>query len=203
VFVLSGHFRAFLLSLVCDDGAVVYINGVQVYSLNMPVSGAITFRTAALTARNGIDETTPVDVALPASAFVLGENVIAVSVHNSGLTSSDMRFDAQLQAEPLPSPSPSPPAVIDNVLVRRRSLWTFHQDTSTPPRAPDWTTPAFDDASWASGVGVFGFGDGQPTRVVAVGSPPISAYFRTVFVVPFVERVAAARVNLLRDDGCV
>jgi hypothetical protein len=43
------------MSVVCDDGAVVYVNGVEVNRLNMP-AGNITDATSALVAKNAPEE---------------------------------------------------------------------------------------------------------------------------------------------------
>ena len=60
-----------------DDGAVVYLNGVEVHRANMP-GGAVSFTTAASTALGGADESTFFETALSPSALVEGTNVLAV-----------------------------------------------------------------------------------------------------------------------------
>ncbi len=89
------------LGLLRDDGAVGYVNGVEVFRSNMPVS-AVDETTLATTAVGGTDESTfhtaPVDPAL----LVSGANVVAVEVHQANVTSSDLSFDFELMAEALP-----------------------------------------------------------------------------------------------------
>ncbi|MCL5098964.1 MAG: lamin tail domain-containing protein, partial [Candidatus Omnitrophica bacterium] len=78
------------LSFIVDDGAVVYLNGAEVYRYNLP-AGPITFSTLAL---SGVLDPQPFGpISLPANALVAGRNVLAVEVHqgpplppNSGLT---------------------------------------------------------------------------------------------------------------------
>jgi hypothetical protein len=87
------------LRLVRDDGAVVYLNGAEVWRSNITNSGPIAYNTKALSAMSGADEsrwwTTNADPAL----LMAGTNLVAVEVHQSDLGSSDLAFDFQLQAE--------------------------------------------------------------------------------------------------------
>ncbi|HEX2749307.1 MAG TPA: Ig-like domain-containing protein [Verrucomicrobiales bacterium] len=80
-----------------DDGAVIYINGVEVARSNMP-AGAINYLTTAVnnTGDTPADETTYFPLTLPANVLVNGPNVIAVEVHQSGTSSSDISFDMDL-----------------------------------------------------------------------------------------------------------
>ncbi len=82
------------VTTVIDDGAVVYLNGQEVLRIGMP-TGPIRFGTFA--GRN-VDEAQFEGFAIPASALVPGENVIAVEVHQRDATSSDIVFGMSLQA---------------------------------------------------------------------------------------------------------
>ena len=77
-----------------DDGAVVYLNGVEVVRTNMP-SGTITNSTLASTTVSGVDEDMFYVFVIPAATLKEGSNVIAVEVHQSG-PSSDISFDLEL-----------------------------------------------------------------------------------------------------------
>jgi hypothetical protein len=81
------------LDLVYDDGAVVYLNGVEVDRFDMP-AGAITHNTGAAAATGPEIEVTGWTV--DPSYLVEGENVLAVSVHQYNVASSDLSLDAQL-----------------------------------------------------------------------------------------------------------
>jgi len=78
-------------SLIRDDGAAVYVNGVEVFRSNLP-AGALTFTTRASAGLGGTDETNPIPFTIPASALVPGTNVIAVELHNAGPTNADASF---------------------------------------------------------------------------------------------------------------
>jgi Calcineurin-like phosphoesterase/Purple acid Phosphatase, N-terminal domain len=82
------------LNLLCGDGVVIYLNGKEVHRANIP-AGAITYKTmaAAMTSNNSFYATT-----IPASALVAGENVIAVEVHQAGITDTHLSFELELTA---------------------------------------------------------------------------------------------------------
>src|SRR5689334_3098429 len=84
-------FSTIAMTLTYDDGAVVYVNGNEVYRISMPV-GPVTYTTLATTAADYVPEV----VSLPASAFVAGANTIAVEVHQANGTSSDVSFNLVL-----------------------------------------------------------------------------------------------------------
>ena len=91
----AAAFNALTLRLMRDDGAVVYINGVEVWRTNMP-TGTVSSSTPASVAIGGADESTFIQTTLSPSLLVNGANVLAVELHQSGGTSSDISFDLQL-----------------------------------------------------------------------------------------------------------
>lgn len=103
---------ALTLSLLRDDGAVVYLNGTEVARTNMPV-GTIAYDTYASGAIGGADETAYVNFNLStaplqksdrrAPELTHGTNVLAVELHQAAATSSDVSFDLQLDATNVPT----------------------------------------------------------------------------------------------------
>ena len=83
------------LGVLRDDGAVVYLNGTEVFRTNMP-AGTISAATLASAALGGSDETTYAAAAVNPGLLVSGTNVLAVEIHQSGATSSDISFDLRL-----------------------------------------------------------------------------------------------------------
>jgi chitodextrinase len=79
------------VGLIRDDGAAVYVNGVEVFRNNLP-AGALSFTTKASASLGGTDEKNPITFAIPASALVPGTNVIAVELHNAGPLNGDASF---------------------------------------------------------------------------------------------------------------
>jgi hypothetical protein len=89
-------FTTVLAELVRDDGAVIYVNGVEVGRDNMP-AGAVTPTTGSATIiSDRTAERTPVSISIPASAFRAGANTVAVEIHNSDAWSGDLSFDLKL-----------------------------------------------------------------------------------------------------------
>lgn len=79
-----------------DDGAVLYINGVEVARSNMPTA-AVTFTTLAASAVDGAAESAPVTVSVPATLLHEGFNTIAVEVHQRATQgAADLTMDGQL-----------------------------------------------------------------------------------------------------------
>ncbi len=96
----SSLFSGLNLRLLRDDGAVVYLNGVEIWRTNMP-AGSVTYTTLASSAVGGTDETTFYSpAALLANTLVDGANVLAVEIHQSGAASSDISFDLELTGVP-------------------------------------------------------------------------------------------------------
>lgn len=85
--------------LLRDDGAVVYVNGTEVFRSNMP-GGTIGYQTLASSA---IDDNTFYSAAISPSLLVNGANVVAVEVHQANGTSSDLSFDLELTASTTPA----------------------------------------------------------------------------------------------------
>ena len=85
-----------LLRLALDDGAVVYLNGVEVLRTNLLAGAPVSYNSLALTAVGGAAETTPIDVVLSTAGLVAGTNTLAVEVHQEAITSSDLGLDVAL-----------------------------------------------------------------------------------------------------------
>ncbi len=80
------------LALTVDDGAIVWLNGVELGRINV-VSGDATFTTTAIEGQEGqlLELTTNAT-----SLLVAGENVLAVHLFNSDRDSSDLAIRASL-----------------------------------------------------------------------------------------------------------
>ncbi|MGJ8698134.1 MAG: FN3 associated domain-containing protein [Verrucomicrobiaceae bacterium] len=89
-------FTNFLLGLRYDDGAAVYVNGVEVARTATLPAGA-AFDTYASDGTPSESAFEPFEV--PTSRFVDGVNTIAVEVHNESAGSSDMSFSLTLRGE--------------------------------------------------------------------------------------------------------
>jgi hypothetical protein len=99
------------LHLLRDDGAILYINGVEAARSNMP-GGAVNFQTLASGAVGGADENTFFMIPLDPALLVSGTNLLAVELHQSSATTSDAVFDMYFEAS-LDTTAPAAPALPD------------------------------------------------------------------------------------------
>jgi hypothetical protein len=88
---------ALALRLLRDDGAVVYLNGVEVFRSNMP-TGTITHLTRAASTESSAASRAWHEAALSPALLSDGDNVLAVEVHQVNPTSGDISFDLELTA---------------------------------------------------------------------------------------------------------
>ena len=93
----AASFTNLFSRLVRDDGAVVYLNGVEAFRNNMP-AGAIGHFTLAPAGLAAPEETRFVTNALNPALLLEGGNIVAVEIHQSATNSSDLGFELELIA---------------------------------------------------------------------------------------------------------
>ncbi|NVO02208.1 MAG: CotH kinase family protein [Bacteroidetes bacterium] len=76
--------------------------------------------------------------------------------------------------------------------------WKYFLGYSEPPS--DWREVTFNDASWTSGQGGIGYGDGDDSTVI---TPTISLYMRKSFYIADTSKISTAALLLDFDDGIV
>ncbi len=119
-----------------DDGAVFYLNGVEVYRLRMADAPTpISYTDLSIGYACGGDATCPDDFQLPpeaAQALVIGSNIFSVEVHNYNAKSPDITFGASLLATiPLPKTVPlSISLAADTITVSWTAPGTLQEATS-------------------------------------------------------------------------
>jgi len=86
-----------IIHLLRDDGAAVYLNGTQVVRSNL--IGTATYTTPASASVADEEETSFFASRINSALLVTGTNVLAVEVHQSSATSSDVSFDLALTAD--------------------------------------------------------------------------------------------------------
>lgn len=179
------------LRMIRDDGAVVYLNGQEIWRSNMPM-GIITFSTDASAAVGGALEDAWYYYTVKRPPLLAGTNVLAVELHQKGDTSSDLSFDFEARGA-----NPEPQEVI-----APSSTWQY-LDTGTDPGSA-WTSAVFDDSTWGTGTGQFGYGDGDETTVINGGpdsSRHVTTWFRKKFDVFSSKDIIGIGLRVLRDDG--
>jgi hypothetical protein len=103
--------QSLTFNLQRDDGAVVYLNGPEVYRDGM-APGPVTFQTFATNTVSGADEAafhrTDVPVSALAQPLREGTNVLAVEIHQVTAGSSDIVLDLELIGNPGPASGSAP-----------------------------------------------------------------------------------------------
>ncbi len=140
---------ALTCQLLRDDGALIWLNGTLVVKDNMPdVSNPddITYLTTASSAIGGADESTFYPFTLDPGLLKDGTNTLAVEIHQSGGTSSDISFDFSLSGKVQGSNHAPTAAAGDDLTVKLPASaalsGSFTDDgLPNPPGAPQfvWT----------------------------------------------------------------
>jgi hypothetical protein len=90
-----------------DDGAVVYLNGIEKARSNMTNNTPVLYDTLAAGTVGGADETNYFSHVVSPEGLVAGTNLIAVEVHQVNNSSTDVSFDLELLAVSNQPPSVS------------------------------------------------------------------------------------------------
>ena len=175
------------LNLTFDDGAVVYLNGVEVWRQNMP-AGIPTYGTFAssIGTENGTASTNI------ANSLVSGNNVLAVEIHQESAGSSDISFDFSLVA-----------LATSSFLIAQDTSWNYYDLQNEPANDGEgdtWKELSFDDGSWSSGNAELGYGDGENTTINAATE---TAYFRKTINIPDASLYNDLVMEAIRDDGMI
>ncbi|EDM45150.1 Twin-arginine translocation pathway signal [unidentified eubacterium SCB49] len=192
----EAQYGSFNLSLLFDDGAVVYLNGAEIMRRNLP-NGEIVYTTLANGAISGSDED-DYDVIDVEAVLLEGTNTFAVEMHQSSVSSSDMSFDFAASFTPLDfDPAPYP--------VAAGASWSY-LDTGVSLDAEAWNTAAYNNDAWAIGAAPLGYGDPVNTTI-SYGPDPNNKYITTYFsreVMMTLDDVSDEVVfGLNRDDGAI
>jgi O-glycosyl hydrolase len=159
------------LRLLRDAGAVVYMNGAEVFRSGMP-DGVITPTTPAVKPPGPFDRTNYFSAPIPVFALAPGSNTVAVEVHAATSNAGELAFDLELDA----TNQPTFPFIAEGGPWRR---WT----TAGNPGAT-WTSPDIDDSTWEPDTAPVGYGNGNESTVIpppATGPAPTTVYLRHDF----------------------
>jgi hypothetical protein len=135
------EFIRFDMEILRDDGAIIYLNGVELLRENMPMN-PVTYDTQASAVVGGTDQTTYF-IRLSDAVHLLrpGVNVLAAEVHQIGATSSDLYFDFSLSGERHPYYVDLPLHL--GIALRARAYhdgqWSALAETSTLSELPEGT----------------------------------------------------------------
>ncbi|MDF1695860.1 MAG: metallophosphoesterase [Saprospiraceae bacterium] len=181
------EYFSLIFDLVYDDGAVVYVNGVEISRINMP-SGTISYNTFASSTSDDNDT----ENFIIGNALVSGDNTIAVEIHQQSSSSSDLSFDLKVSALFIPA-----------YLPNFNSPWLYYDNEQEPPAqgSTDWKALAFDDSYWNGGYGQLGYGDDD--EVTIINDQTLTAYFRHTFSIIDPTIYSSLQLDLLYDDGAI
>jgi len=161
--------------LIRDDGAVVYINGVEVFRANMP-EGEITYQTKADHTVAGDSENLFFAYTFPSSVLQSGENTIAVEVHQRFKTSSDISFDLQLDFAEYPVFIKEPYLLYSGEKTEMLIVW---QMDSTRSCRVEWGT----DTTYTEGTATTDeYGNDHLHKIIISGLNPDTKYFYRVSI---------------------
>ena len=189
-------YESLIVYTLADDGFVMYINGQEVLRKN--VASPSTYNTLATTDVTGADESKYVRNVIPNTLLNNEINTIAVEIHQSSLSSSDLVFDMQMIGK-LPYPA------ISSFPIKKGSNWLYN-DQGTD-LGTQWIQKDFVDTEWANGTGSLGYTDPVST-VVSFGDDNNNkyptAYFRKKFIIADLSKLTGnVLLNIMKDDGAV
>ncbi|MEJ7625933.1 MAG: alkaline phosphatase D family protein [Ferruginibacter sp.] len=196
------NYSDFIINLVRDDGAVVYVNGTEVFRSNMP-GGPVTYNTfASAVVNEGAEEAQQFSNPVPKNIFVEGENIVAVELHQVNAVSSDLGFNLEI--------------VATNNVLNFGDTWKYFANTAANSPGAAFSSPTFNDASWLSGIAKLGYGDDGEVTCVPSGTtctdpciPGITCakytttYFRKKITINNLATFSGFTLNIKRDDGAV
>jgi len=183
----------------CDDGMIAYLNGHEVARVAMP-TGAVTYLTTALNHEAGAYE--HLDLSAHKDRVVPGLNVLAVELHQTSVTSSDLAMAVELVLE-------RPAGVVRVTKVAKGGTWKYRKGTaaaSTPQTA--WRRNDFDDGAWPESAAPFGYSS-EPeegpfgTALTNMRNEYVAVFLRKAFEVPIPALVDGLNVAAEYDDGFV
>jgi len=119
-----------------DDGAVFYLNGVELYRYRVPTNQIYTTQADAQPAAEGTNEVITFTVA--ATNLLAGDNVVAAELHQNGTASSDAVFGMRLEAAvPVALAITNQP---DSITIQAGKPATFSVGVSGGPAYYRWFT---------------------------------------------------------------
>lgn len=185
-----------LLRFRRDDGIAIYLNGKELWRDNLPGTvgdNTLTYTTRAINAIGGADESTFYSrtVALSPGDLTDGENVLAVEIHQSSPTSSDISFDLEVEG--------IMPSAAGGIALVPGINRLYAQAHDGPGGTGKVVASGFVDVMYdAQGTGVT---TGLPAPDVAVSALQVIAPAGYLPGVPFLVQVAAldAQGQVQRD----
>ncbi|MFP6737673.1 MAG: DNRLRE domain-containing protein [Planctomycetota bacterium] len=175
------------LGIDYDDAFVAYLNGIEVArSENMGAPGSPVTRTTRPDSSHEAGEEEIFSIA--PEALRVGENVLAIEVHNNTIGSGDLSMIPRLGAS--------------YILIEGNSSWSYLPGSGETPSG--WNEPGFDDSGWAAGPAGIGYGDGDDlTELADMQGNYLSVFCRKTFRLDCPGEINLAVLSAIYDDGIV
>lgn len=205
---------------LADDGAVVYINGVEVDRTRMG-AGTVSYTTRADAAPNfAAASASPSEIFVPASALKTGDNVIAVETHVNYMRTATVSMQASIirvegapddnssvsderSTDPTDATQPiNAASVKSGTVIQTGDEWNYWTSTEAP--ASDWATTG-SLQSWNRGSGPIGWGDSAAVTALDIAKKDraITYYFARDIDLGAISPNTALTVKVRADDGVV
>ena len=205
---------------LADDGAVVYINGVEVDRTRMG-AGTVSYTTRADSAPNfAAASASQSEIFVPASALKTGDNVIAVETHVNYMRTATVSMQASIfRVDGTPDDNSSVPAdrstqptdatqpinaasVKSGTVIQTGDEWNYWTSTEAP--ASDWATTG-SLQSWNRGSGPIGWGDSAAVTALDIAKKDraVTYYFARDIDLGAISPNTTLTVKVRADDGVV
>ncbi len=176
------------INLASDDGAVVYLNGVEIVRDNMP-GGAVSFATAAASEKAGASLSGVLSV--PAGALRVGSNVLAVEVHQAAGGNSDVFMGLELTARETLTPAIAP--------AQSANTWVeLHNRGGSPVVLTGWRLDDGADFAFAPGTSI------SPGQFLVMANDPVAfaaAHPGIAHVGPLLNNLSRGGERILLRDA--
>ncbi len=199
-----------------NDGFIAFINGVEVARRNMGSPGMFAYRDQ--TAFNTNIANAPamtIDLGMTSNRLWTGTNLLCIQTHNKLITSGDFLSMADLRVDGTPPTS----------LVTNSTSWKYFAGAAEPsgglidygimsgvPQTVKWATLGYNDSSWPTADGPFGFDCSVPPHY-SLGvnlsnqmyNVAVSIYTRTLFSASAAEAASSQplRLEIDYDDALI
>jgi methionine-rich copper-binding protein CopC len=199
-------FTSILGNVKRDDGIAIYVNGTEVYRNNLAAGAA--YNTLATLASD--DGATAQAFSFSPSAFVIGNNVIAVEIHQNALTSTDISFDLQLIGTDVASLTRGPymnMALQNSIVIRWRTDVTTNSKVSYGTIAGNLTQSFTDNTSTTEHIVTLTGLSTNTLYYYSIGSTTqtlqgdANNYFKTMPVVGSTEKVRVLAMGDMGDNS--
>ena len=167
-------------SIIFDDAAIVYINGVEVYRSSTAQNITENIQYSGGTSKAIVDSFSVTDFSN--LNLHVGQNTVAIELHQESAGSNDIWLDFEMDT-----------VTGENYSIDDSTVWAYLDNGESVQG--DWTSFDYDDGDWKVGVGPFG--SAETVNSVSAGTVlngctgtnSISTYYyRTQFTVKEGER---------------